>query len=321
MHMLRSPLEQAEVSAWQPDALPDPETEAFLTSLCIDVDDIATRTFYQGEVQQTAARAPLQLFYVLDGHGTYSNSTGTRALKRGTLLVALNVPDLRISVGAANDTDSQACVDGIPHVDIPRSGQAPGDSRLTLACIDLSVTSVAELRLFEQLDSALIDHDGGSHMWQTVELLLGEVERQRIGARSIIQSLTKNLVLLAMREHLSKMQSDNPLRLLLSEPRIARVVNAITKNPDQRHTMSSLAQLAAMSPQALSRRFEAIFAMAPNDFVLHVRLTKAATLLRATDLPVKTIAGKVGFASRSHFSRLFSKFSGCDPTAYRLEQR
>ena len=319
--MFRSPFEQAEISAWQPNALPDPETEAFLTNLCINVEDIATRTFYPGEGQLTAARAPLRLFYVLDGHGTYSNSAGTRTLRRGTLLVALNVPDLQIAAGAANDTDRKDCVDCVPHVAIPRGGQAPSDGRLTLACIDLSVTSVAELRLFEQLDSALIDHDGGTHMWQTVELLLGEVNRQRIGARSMIQSLTKNLVLLAMREHLSKMQSDNPLRLLLSEPRIARVVNAITKNPDQRHTMASLAQLAAMTPQALSRRFEAIFAMAPNDFVLHVRLTKASALLRTTDLPVKTIAGKVGFASRSHFSRLFSKFSGCDPTAYRLEQR
>lgn len=47
----------------------------------------------------------------------------------------------------------------------------------------------------------------------------------------------------------------------------------------------------------------------------------AEALLRNTDLPVKTIAGKIGFASRSHFSRLFSKFSGRDPTAYRLEHR
>ena len=80
VHMFRSPFEQAEISAWQPNALPDPETEAFLTNLCINVEDIATRTFYPGEGLLTAARAPLRLFYVLDGHGTYSNSAGARTL-------------------------------------------------------------------------------------------------------------------------------------------------------------------------------------------------------------------------------------------------
>ena len=308
-------------SAWRPSALPHQETEAFLSNLCINIEDIGTRICRNGEAQPTSLRGPLQLFFVLDGHGTCLSSGVTHPVKRGSLLVALNVMDLQFSAGEAIDPVGEAGRASVLQPSFARDAQTPRDSRLTLACINLSVTSAAEQRIFEQLNSALIDHSGDPHIWQTVELLLGEVDRQRIGARSIIESLTKNLLLLAMREHLGKMHPDNPLRLLLAEPQIARVVNAITKNPGQRHTMVSLAQLAAMTPQALSRKFEAIFAMAPNEYVLHVRLTMAEALLRNTDLPVKTIAGKIGFASRSHFSRLFSKFSGCDPTAFRLEQR
>ena len=289
-------------SAWRPSALPHPETEAFLSNLCINIEDIGTRSCRLGDVQLTSAHGPLQLFFVLEGQGTCLSNGSCRSVKRGTLLVALNVMDLQFIAGDPTAPIAEA-------------------SGLTLACINLSVTSAGELRLFEQLDSALIDQSGDPHIWQTVELLLGEVDRQRIGARSMIESLTKNLLLLAMREHLAKLHSDNPLRLLLSEPQIARVVNAITKNPGGRHTMASLAQLAGMTPQSLSRRFEAIFAMAPSEYVLQVRLTMAEALLRNTDLPVKTIAGKIGFASRSHFSRLFSKFSGSDPTAFRAEQR
>ena len=287
-------------SAWRPSALPHPETEALLSNLSINIEDIGTIICRHGEAQPKSVRGPLQLFFVLDGHGTCQSSGVTHPVKRGTLLVALSVMDLQFAPAAAQSSEA---------------------AQLTLACINLSVTSSAELRIFEQLDSALIDQSGDSHIWQTVELLLGEVDRPRLGARSMIESLTKNLLLLSMREHLGKMHPDNPLRMLLAEPQIARVVNAITKNPSERHTMVSLAQLAGMTPQALVRRFEAIFAMAPNEYVLHVRLTMAEALLRKTDLPVKTIAGKIGFASRSHFSRLFSKFSGCDPTAYRLEQR
>ena len=318
---LAEPASYMRDTAWRPSALPHQETEAFLSNLCINIEEIETRICGCGDAQPAPLRGPLQLFFVLDGHGACLSNGVSHPVKRGSLLVALNVMDLQFTTGEPLGQSGEPSYASVVQPNFMRDAQPPSASQLTLACINLSVTSAAELRIFEQLDSALIDHSGDPHIWQTVELLLGEVDRQRIGARSIIESLTKNLLLLAMREHLGKMRADNPLRLLLAEPQIARVVNAITKNPGGRHTMVSLAQLAAMTPQALSRRFEAIFAMAPNEYVLHVRLTMAEALLRNTDLPVKTIAGKIGFASRSHFSRLFSKFSGCDPTAFRLDQR
>ena len=308
-------------STWRPSGLPHPEAEAFLSNVCVNIEEIGTRIYRQGDEQMAAARGPLQLFFVLDGQGICSIGGDDFPVLRGTLLVALNVMDLQFTAAdivrpiGASDPGNARQPGGL------RDPQSPGGGKLTLACISLSVTSAAELRIFEQLDRALVDHSSDSHIRQTVELLLGEVDRQRIGVRSIVESLAKNLLLLAMRDHLGKMPSDNTLHMLLAEPQIARVVNAITKNPGQRHSMDSLARLAAMTPQGLSRRFQAIFAMAPNEYVLHVRLTMAEALLRNTDLPVKTVAGKIGFASRSHFSRLFSKFSGCDPTAYRTEHR
>ncbi|MEE8505853.1 MAG: helix-turn-helix domain-containing protein [Kiloniellales bacterium] len=39
--------------------------------------------------------------------------------------------------------------------------------------------------------------------------------------------------------------------------------------------------------------------------------------LRTTELPVKTIAGKIGYKSRSNFSRAFKAIYGVDPNAYR----
>ena len=43
-------------------------------------------------------------------------------------------------------------------------------------------------------------------------------------------------------------------------------------------------------------------------------------MLNDTDLPVKTIAARVGFASRSHFSRAFKNFSGIDPAHFRADK-
>jgi AraC-like DNA-binding protein len=48
-----------------------------------------------------------------------------------------------------------------------------------------------------------------------------------------------------------------------------------------------------------------------------VRLTRAADLLRVTDLPVHEVAGLCGWASASRFSTAFRQHHGTSPTAYR----
>jgi AraC family transcriptional activator of mtrCDE len=51
--------------------------------------------------------------------------------------------------------------------------------------------------------------------------------------------------------------------------------------------------------------------------VREVRLREAARMLRQSSLPVDTVAGRTGFASRSHFSRAFRDLFGQSPSAYR----
>jgi transcriptional regulator GlxA family with amidase domain len=43
-------------------------------------------------------------------------------------------------------------------------------------------------------------------------------------------------------------------------------------------------------------------------------------MLAGSDLPVKSIAAAVGYASRSHFSRAFAARFGDDPSRYRHNQ-
>lgn len=42
-------------------------------------------------------------------------------------------------------------------------------------------------------------------------------------------------------------------------------------------------------------------------------------MLGRCELPVKTVAAKVGYSSRSHLSRAFKGAYGTDPTAYRMK--
>ncbi len=48
-----------------------------------------------------------------------------------------------------------------------------------------------------------------------------------------------------------------------------------------------------------------------------VRCENACELLTGTDLSVEIVSDRVGFATASHFSRVFRSFYGCSPSEYR----
>ena len=49
----------------------------------------------------------------------------------------------------------------------------------------------------------------------------------------------------------------------------------------------------------------------------HLRCQAAKKLLKRRDFPIAIIAYKTGFASASHFSRIFKTYEGCSPSVYR----
>jgi AraC-like DNA-binding protein len=53
------------------------------------------------------------------------------------------------------------------------------------------------------------------------------------------------------------------------------------------------------------------------EFLQALRLARAAELLVGTDLPVKSVATRVGYSSRSSFTRAFVARQGAGPTAFR----
>jgi AraC family transcriptional regulator, activator of mtrCDE len=98
---------------------------------------------------------------------------------------------------------------------------------------------------------------------------------------------------------------------------IGRAVTAIRAHPGEPHTLETLADIAGMSRSTFIRHFRRIMRTPPLEYLKRIRLEEARTLLRSTNLPVKTVAAQSGFASRSHFSRLFRAAYGEDPSAFR----
>ena len=103
----------------------------------------------------------------------------------------------------------------------------------------------------------------------------------------------------------------------LTEPGLARVLQAILERPSERFTVQILASIAGMSRSAFAARFAQAFGQTPMNLLRSARLRRARELLATTDIPVTQIAHNVGFSSRSNFSHAFRTAYGVDPTMLR----
>ncbi|MEU7970689.1 helix-turn-helix domain-containing protein [Micromonospora sp. NPDC049089] len=82
-------------------------------------------------------------------------------------------------------------------------------------------------------------------------------------------------------------------------------------------TVNDLAAQARMSPRTFARRFTAQLGVSPGQWLLQQRITAARALLEETDLPVETIATRVGLSTATNLRRRFRTTVNTTPAAYR----
>jgi two-component system response regulator YesN len=79
--------------------------------------------------------------------------------------------------------------------------------------------------------------------------------------------------------------------------------------------------MSCRSPSTVTRLFKKLTGQSFKQYQLSFRLRRAATLMaESPDCPIAEIAPAVGFDDPLYFSRLFRKYTGQSPTAYRKKQ-
>jgi AraC-like DNA-binding protein len=81
--------------------------------------------------------------------------------------------------------------------------------------------------------------------------------------------------------------------------------------------LADAAIMANVSVPTLNRRYRAERGRTVGEQLAELRMQKAASLLRETELTVKVIAGRSGFRRPSYFCLRFRERFGCTPTQYR----
>jgi AraC family transcriptional regulator, activator of mtrCDE len=195
-----------------------------------------------------------------------------------------------------------------------RAGSEPD---LIMVCGKIEATYAGTLGLFDHLNHPIsVRLRRSDPLRQAFEAMLDELASPTLGTRALADALLKQCLVLLIRR-LARGEHEPVWLAGLVDSRLAGVITKILENPAGDHTLTSLAECAGMSRSGFALRFAVAFGTTPMEFVKRIRLRYAARLLRTTDLPIAMLANKVGYASRTHFSRAFRAAYGRDPQSFR----
>ncbi len=132
----------------------------------------------------------------------------------------------------------------------------------------------------------------------------GQVELRRLlGAfLGIILSLSESCPEAGLRRHPRRCQ---------------KAVVYLQENYAQELNIDRLAQLCSVSRPSFFRLFREEMAQTAQEYLCRLRLDHAKNLLRLTDMSIAEVGREVGWPDQFHFSRMFSRETGCSPSAFR----
>lgn len=103
------------------------------------------------------------------------------------------------------------------------------------------------------------------------------------------------------------------------EGRIIRTIRFMQESLNQDLALEDLARKATLSVPHFCALFKAHTGTTPLRFFTRLRLQRACELMEDSNMNVKMVAEKMGFADPFYFGRVFKKIMGITPAAYRKQ--
>lgn len=100
---------------------------------------------------------------------------------------------------------------------------------------------------------------------------------------------------------------------------IKEALSYIEQNFQNEITIKDIAKFCGLDRSYFGKIFHENIGKTPQEFLISYRMTKAAELLKLTDLPIADIGNAVGYPNQLHFSRAFKNVYGKPPRQWRYE--
>ena len=102
---------------------------------------------------------------------------------------------------------------------------------------------------------------------------------------------------------------------------IQEAVNYMEHNYAQEVTVERLAEVCGLNRSYFSKIFREAMGCPPQEFLIRLRLSKAAEQMKSTKAPIGEIAALCGYPNQLHFSRAFKKRYGVSPREWRIQNK
>jgi AraC-like DNA-binding protein len=148
-----------------------------------------------------------------------------------------------------------------------------------------------------------------------LELLFAETARARCGQRVLADRLFEVVLIQLLRwvlDHPEHVNINTGLLFGLSSPPLALALVAMHDAPEQVWSLERLALIAGMSRTAFAVKFKQLVGQPPAEYLADWRLTLAQARLRE-GVPLKTLAGELGYSTQSALTRVFTARLGVSP--------
>ena len=297
-----------------------------LDKLCdhleIKVRPFAVCSVEAGERLMLGPREEATVHYVVAGQGTLSFPEFSEfRLHTGTAIIA--------PTGSLHEVAAIGQPGQVPNVvrrcqpaamGLGVVGRSPHEVEdgMVLLCGTVDVTYRHLNDFFDYLPAPIIiQASPDDPISRAFEEIVREMTAPRPGTGAMLAALFQQCFIELLRRQGTGGQCALEWLSALDDPRLSGVIDDIMEHPEEHYTLDLLAEKCMMSRTTFSERFHKAFGRPAMDFVREVRLRGAARMLKQSQEPIKTIARRVGYASRSNFSHAFTEFFGVAPAEYR----
>ncbi|MBE5103441.1 AraC family transcriptional regulator [Priestia aryabhattai] len=239
-----------------------------------------------------------EVCYVLEGQGTYIDMGSTYHIKENTMF--LSRPDVLHQI--KSDTGLFLLYVGFELIESDSSEKC--------------ITLIEEAKQCSEVVIDVKEDEAASLMWKSLLIQAAKSESALFEeilsslAHSLILSLIQSFVVTSNCHSQKTVQKKSSLVLTLAKLYIKDNLSNSIK-------LTDTATHLHLSSRHLSRLFKDELGVSYSEYVQNVRIQRAATLLKTTDLSIRDIAQETGFPDVHYFTRVFTATMHSSPGRFR----
>lgn len=151
--------------------------------------------------------------------------------------------------------------------------------------------------------------------------IIKEEKMKRVGYPLVLKSLVMKLLIILCREFESEEKQEDEYNCSFQSSEKQNIVREIIDYMNENYmcdiSLDKISKNMYLSPVYISKIFKEEIGDSPINHLIKIRLSKAEDLLKDKSIPIKVVAQRVGYNDAYHFSKLFKKYYGISPSAFR----